>query len=82
MKLIDALLFSVGLIIIVLLVLCQLETESAITTTNGSFGLQSMETRIITQGGELSIDAPPGKGTTISGWLPVQKVSSRLVLSN
>jgi signal transduction histidine kinase len=37
----------------------------------GSFGLISMESRAKMLGGELHIQASPGNGTQISGWLPI-----------
>ncbi|MBE2200005.1 MAG: hypothetical protein IAE79_15430 [Anaerolinea sp.] len=39
---------------------------------NGSFGLQSIETRIRAQGGDIVIRGAPTQGTIISGWIPVR----------
>lgn len=36
----------------------------------GSFGLTSMQARIVSRGGQFSMDSEPGEGTQISGWLP------------
>jgi signal transduction histidine kinase len=40
---------------------------------NGSFGLQSMETRIKSQEGDVVFLTDPTQGTVIRGWLPVQE---------
>jgi signal transduction histidine kinase len=42
------------------------QTESAVGT-----GVQSMKDRIASLGGSLSLESQPGKGTTVSGRLPL-----------
>lgn len=43
---------------------------------SGSFGFQSMETRIKSQGGDLAIYSIPEQGVVVSGWLHVQSQSN------
>jgi signal transduction histidine kinase len=43
-------------------------------TANGGSGLQNMRDRINAVGGELDVRSIPGEGTTISGWVPLQRV--------
>jgi signal transduction histidine kinase len=38
----------------------------------GSFGLISMQARLLGLGGELRIDSAPGGGTRVNGWLPLR----------
>jgi len=39
-------------------------------TTRGA-GIQNMEDRFDALGGQLDIDSAPGRGTRLSGWLPL-----------
>lgn len=39
-------------------------------TANGGFGLTGMQERVMLAGGELTIDAAPGRGTTVSATIP------------
>ena len=45
--------------------------QPADLVTEGHFGLMGMRERAMLYGGHLTIDASPGKGTTITAWLPV-----------
>jgi signal transduction histidine kinase len=46
--------------------------QPAELTRDGHFGLMGMRERAILYGGHLTIDSAPGRGTTITAWLPVQ----------
>ncbi|MCI0579203.1 MAG: ATP-binding protein [Chloroflexi bacterium] len=46
------------------------ESERAEARAQGSFGLQSMEARLNTLGGEFQLGSSPGRGTQVIGWLP------------
>ena len=45
--------------------------QPADLVTEGHFGLMGMRERAMLYGGHLTIDASPGKGATITAWLPV-----------
>ncbi len=45
--------------------------QPADLVTEGHFGLMGMRERAMLYGGHLTIDASPGRGTTITAWLPV-----------
>jgi signal transduction histidine kinase len=39
--------------------------------TSTGAGLQNMQDRVASLGGQVSLESQPGKGTTVSGWFPV-----------
>jgi signal transduction histidine kinase len=45
--------------------------QAAEAGARGSFGMTSMRARITSLGGEFAVESEPGKGTRVSGWLPV-----------
>lgn len=47
------------------------ELQRAQAEQRGSFGLQSMEARITSLGGEFAIQSGSAAGTQVSGWLPI-----------
>ncbi len=49
------------------------EEERLDAASRGSFGLRSMQTRIDSLSGSLTIESTPGAGTLISGWLPCER---------
>ena len=49
----------------------------AIESQHGGFGLQSMADRMAAAGGQVAIDSVPGKGTRVSGRIPLTGVVDR-----
>ena len=52
------------------------EKEKRAALERGSYGLQNMEQRVAVQGGEFSVTSVPGKGTTVSFWLPIRSAGA------
>ncbi len=48
------------------------EARRSAARAAGSFGLQSMQARALSLGGELRIDSVPGSGTRVIGWVPLR----------
>jgi signal transduction histidine kinase len=44
---------------------------------SSGFGLTGMRERIALAGGELTIESEPGRGTSVSAWLPVTRVGKK-----
>lgn len=48
------------------------EARRSAARVAGSFGLQSMQARALSLGGELHIESTPGSGTRVMGWVPLR----------
>lgn len=48
------------------------EAHRSAARVAGSFGLQSMQARALSLGGELHIESSPGSGTRVTGWVPLR----------
>jgi len=49
------------------------EADRQASQTRGRLGLLSMQNRMSTQGGQLTVLGKTGEGTTVRGWLPAQR---------
>ena len=54
--------------------------ERQAAETQGSFGLKSMQARVERCGGVFDFSSEPGRGTTVSGWVPAAEAARAAVV--